>query len=357
MSVTATADDVREVIEAYIHGGPADGATVRANVEAWEGIALRPRVLRDVTTVDLGIDLFGLRSPVPVIAAPWAGHGLLYPDGEIATARGLRAAGIPLVQSAGSSVALDDVAVHSGPFWQQVYVPDDRTLIDGFLARAVTAGATALVLTVDHPAVGNTLPFRAGLGRILSGDAPPPNFADLPSGSALGTATDLGPTDIGVLAAKTGLPVIVKGVVRADDAQRAVDAGAAAIVVSNHGGRQLAGSITTAGASSRARSPRPPRSPRSSPRSARRCRYSWTAESAAAKTSSGRSRSARTRCSSGVRSPPPSRPTAKTASPDGPARRSKTSDGRSSCAAPPRSHPSASIWSPRLRRRHHDHRR
>jgi 4-hydroxymandelate oxidase len=243
-------DDARAIVEAYVHGGPADGATVRANVEAWERIALRPRVLRDVTDVDLGIELFGLTSPVPVIAAPWAGHGLLHPDGEIATARGLRVARIPLVQSSGSSAAIGDVAVHSGPFWQQVYVPADRGLIDGFLARAIAAGATAMVLTVDHPAIGNTLPFRSALGRVLDRSAHrwPGNFADVPEGADLGTAPDLGPADIEALARRTGLPVIVKGILRADDARIAVDAGAAAVIVSNHGGRQLAGSITTAAA-------------------------------------------------------------------------------------------------------------
>ena len=242
--------DARAIVEAYIHGGPADGATVRANVEAWERIPLRPRVLRDLSTVDLGIELFGLTSPVPVIAAPWAGHALLHPDGEVATARGLRVAGIPLVQSSGSSVAVAEVAAHSGPFWQQIYVPADRGLIDGFLARAVAAGATAMVLTVDHPSVGNTLPFRSALGRVLDRSVHrwPGNFADVPAGADLGTAADLGPADIGALARRTGLPVIVKGILRADDARAAVDAGAAAIIVSNHGGRQLAGSITTAAA-------------------------------------------------------------------------------------------------------------
>ncbi|MET0813394.1 MAG: alpha-hydroxy acid oxidase [Microbacterium sp.] len=250
MSTALTALEEREVIEAYIHGGPADGATVRANVEAWERIPLRPRILQDSSTVDLGVELFGISSPVPVIAAPWAGHGLLSPDGEIATARGLASAGIPLVQSSGSSVAITEVAAHAGPFWQQIYVPDDRGLIDGFLGRAVAAGATAIVLTVDHPAVGNTLPFREALGALLGGRGatPSPNFGDVPAGSALGTAADLSPRDIGLLAAKTGLPVLVKGVVRGDDARRAVDAGASAVIVSNHGGRQLAGSITTADA-------------------------------------------------------------------------------------------------------------
>ncbi|MGW2093552.1 alpha-hydroxy acid oxidase [Promicromonospora sukumoe] len=240
---------VREAVEAYVHGGPGDGATVRANVAAWEALPLRPRVLRDVTHVDTAIELLGLRAPVPVLAAPWAGHQLVHPDGEVATARGLAAAGLPMVQSAGSSVPVADVAAHSGPFWQQVYVPDDRTLIDGFLDRAAAAGATALVLTVDHPAVGNTLPFRAGLARLAPSDGRPrvaANFPDVAPGTPLGTATDLGPRDVERLAARTGLPVLVKGVLRADDARTAVDAGAAAVVVSNHGGRQLAGSVTTA---------------------------------------------------------------------------------------------------------------
>lgn len=250
MTVATDTVDVRGIVDAYIEGGPGDGETVRANVRAWADIPLRPRTLRDVTVVDTELALLGLRSPVPLIAAPWAGHRLLHPDGEIATARGLSAAGIPLVQSSGSSVPVADVAVHSGAFWQQIYLPDDRSLVDGFLGRVVAAGATALVLTVDHPAAGNTLPFRAELGEVLarSESRIPANFPDVPPGAPLGTATDLGPHDIGLLAAKTGLPVIVKGVLRADDARTAVSAGAAAVIVSNHGGRQLAGSVTTAAA-------------------------------------------------------------------------------------------------------------
>ena len=239
--------DVDPRVLAYLEGGPGDGATVQANVKAWESIPIRPRVLRDVTEVDTAVSLFGVSSPVPVLAAPWAGHGLVDPDGEIATAKGLAAAGIPMVQSSGSSVAVTDVARYSGPFWQQLYVPDDRSLVEGFLDRAVAAGATAFVLTVDHPAVGNTLPFRSGLFHVAD-RRPPANFTEVPPGSALGTATDLGPADIAWLTERTGLPVIVKGVLRGDDADAAVAAGAAAVIVSNHGGRQLAGSITTAAA-------------------------------------------------------------------------------------------------------------
>jgi 4-hydroxymandelate oxidase len=250
---TAVADQqvVRAAVEAYIAGGPGDGATVRANIRAWESIPLRPRVLRDVTEVSTGLSLFGLRLSIPLIVAPWAGHGFLDREGEVATARGLAAGGLSMVQASGSSVSVAEVARESGPFWQQIYVPDDRTLIDGFLERSVAAGATAVVLTVDHPAVGNTLPFRAGLGAALQGTGrgwTNPDFADLPAGASLGTATDLGPADIALLAEKTGLPVLVKGVLRADDARVAVDAGAAGVIVSNHGGRELAGSLTTAAA-------------------------------------------------------------------------------------------------------------
>ncbi|QAY71596.1 alpha-hydroxy acid oxidase [Xylanimonas protaetiae] len=245
MSAPTVAPAVDPRVAAYLDGAPGDGQTVRANVAAWERLPLRPRVLRDVTHVDTALELFGLRSPAPVIAAPWAGHGLVHPDGEIATARGLAAAGIPGVISSGASVPVADIAAHSGPFWQQLYVPQDRSLIDGFLDRVVEAGATALVLTVDHPAVGNTLPFRAGLVGLAGRARANPNFPGVPP-TALGTATDLGPADIGRLAARTGLPVVVKGVLRADDARTVVDAGAAAVIVSNHGGRELAGSLTTA---------------------------------------------------------------------------------------------------------------
>jgi 4-hydroxymandelate oxidase len=146
-------------------------------------------------------------------------------------------------------VDVAEVGRHSGPFWQQIYVPQDRSLIDGFLDRVVSAGASALVLTVDQPAAGNTLPFRADLSRLAVNGVLPGgrgNFSDLPPGTPLGTATDLGPADIERLLRRTGLPIVVKGVLRADDARTAIDAGASAVVVSNHGGRQLACGVPTA---------------------------------------------------------------------------------------------------------------
>jgi 4-hydroxymandelate oxidase len=255
---TPLASQVAAAIDAYVHGGPGNGRAVRANQDAWDSIPLYPRVMRDLTSADASIELLGLSSPVPVLAAPWAKHRLLHPEGELATARGLADCGIPMIQSSSSTVPVDRVAAVAGPFWQQVYVPQDRSAIDGFLARAREAGARALVLTVDHPSAGNRLPFRAPLAELSRSGAEDPaldslraatghaNFPDLPPGTPLGSAADLGPADVTTLAGRSGLPVVVKGVLRADDARAAVDAGAAAVIVSNHGGRHLAGTVTTA---------------------------------------------------------------------------------------------------------------
>jgi 4-hydroxymandelate oxidase len=244
--VTASAQTLDRLdprVVRYIDAGAGSGSTVTDNVAAWNRWKLRPRVLRDVSDVQTATEVFGIPLAAPVFAAPWAGHSLVHDEGEVATARGLRAAGLGFGVSSGASTPLDAVGAESGPYLQQLYLPEDRDLVRGFLARTVAAGAAAIALTVDHPAVGNGYGFRAGLAGLPY--RPSPNFDGVDQ-RLLGTARTLGPADIAWLAGAAGIPVLVKGVVRGDDALVALDAGAAGIIVSNHGGRQLDGSITTA---------------------------------------------------------------------------------------------------------------
>ncbi len=228
----------------YFAGGADDERTLAANVDAWTNLRLRPRVLRDVTVVDTGTTLLGHAVPSPIVVAPTAFHRMAHPNGEVASARGAAAAGAHFVLSTRSTTPVEEVAaaLDGAPFWYQVYVVQDRELTVELTQRAVAAGATAIVLTVDVPRLGrrlrdvrNRFVLPAHLGTVESLDRPG-NLADQDASLRF--------DDIGWLAELAGVPVIVKGVLRGDDAAACVDAGATGIVVSNHGGRQLDGAIT-----------------------------------------------------------------------------------------------------------------
>jgi 4-hydroxymandelate oxidase len=232
----------------YFAGGAFDERSLAANLEGWAALRLRPRVLRDVTTVDTSTTLLDQPVPHPIVVAPTAFHRMAHPDGEPASARGAAGAGAHYVLSTRSTTPVEQVAeaLEGRSFWYQVYVLQDRGLTVELVDRAKAAGATALVLTVDVARLGrrlrdlvNDFVIPAHLGTIES--------LDRPDG---GGDQDPGLTfdDIAWLRESTGLPVVVKGVLRGDDARRCVDAGAAAIVVSNHGGRQLDTAITGAAA-------------------------------------------------------------------------------------------------------------
>lgn len=242
----------------YYAGGADDEATVRMNLEGWNALRFRPRVLRDVSSIDPSIDLLGAQLPSPVALAPSAFHRLAHPDGERATARG--AGGRLMIASTLSTVAIEDiVAAATGPVWLQLYVFRDRGLSEALVRRAEAAGCTGLCLTVDVPVAGNrerdvrngfALPEgieAANFGGRLQADLPPAAGA---SGLAQYIATQFDPTlDWGAvewLRGITNLPVVVKGVQHPDDGRCAVDAGVSAVVVTNHGGRQLDGADATA---------------------------------------------------------------------------------------------------------------
>ena len=234
----------------YYAGGSGRERTLRASVRAWQRYWLAPRVLRNVAAVDTSVRLPGppqtlLRTPVAV--APTGFQGLAHPEGELATARGAAAAGALLVLSSRSSRRIEDVgeamASAGGAWWFQVYVMRDRDLTARLAGRAVAAGARALVLTGDTPVVGRKRRDR-GEGVVTDADLLV-NTGPLADLTQAEQAADVTFDDIGWLA-RLGVPVLVKGVLRADDARACVGAGAAGVIVSNHGGRQLDGALPTA---------------------------------------------------------------------------------------------------------------
>ena len=228
-------------VYAYYAAGAGDERTLAEQERAWADIRLRPRVLTDVSDVSTSVELLGQRFGTPLVVAPSAYHALADREGEVATARGTRAAGSLLILSMRASRRLADVAHAAGPFWQQIYVLRDRGISDDVARQAADLGATALVLTVDTPYVATK---SAGLPADLPtlGIVPALDRRDL-SDARFDQAADLSPHDISRLAEISGLPVVAKGLLRGDQALRCVDAGAAAVVVSTHGGRQLDGVV------------------------------------------------------------------------------------------------------------------
>jgi 4-hydroxymandelate oxidase len=207
----------------------------------------------DVSRRDLATTVLGQPVAMPVLVAPTAFHRLAVPEGELATARAAGAEGTVMILSTLSTTSLEEVtAAATGPVWFQLYIYKDRQATEGLVRRAEAAGCKALVLTVDAPILGRRerdvrnrfrLPPGLAVANLLPegyGDFPP---AAADSGLAAYVAAFLDPAltwrDVTWLQSITELPVLVKGIVRADDALRAADAGAAGLVVSNHGGRQL----------------------------------------------------------------------------------------------------------------------
>ncbi len=230
----------------YFAGGADDEVTTRANEAAFTRLRLLPRVLRGSGTRCLDTTIAGTASALPVFVAPTAFHRLAHPDGEVATARAAAAAGTVMVVSMASTVAVEDIAATGAALWFQLYLQPDREFTDAVVKRAEAAGCRALVVTVDSPVFGrHTRDLRNG-------------FTDLPAGFACENMRDadgrvrdiefapgLGWADLDRLRSVTSLPVVVKGVLHPEDARLAVEHGAAAIMVSNHGGRQLDTAVST----------------------------------------------------------------------------------------------------------------
>jgi 4-hydroxymandelate oxidase len=236
----------------YFASGAQDEITLRANHAAYDRLSLHYHVLRDVRERDLTTTVLGQQVSMPILIGPTAFHGLAHAEAEVATVRAAGAAGTVMVMSTMSNSALEDVAAASGgPIWFQLYMYRDREATADLVRRVEAAGFTALMLTVDAPVLGrrerdvrNRFQLPEGLGvrnLTATGKSDLPRVAD--SGLAAYFAALLDPSiewkDLDWLRSITTLPLLVKGIVRGDDAARAADAGVAGIVVSNHGGRQL----------------------------------------------------------------------------------------------------------------------
>lgn len=241
----------REVLPAevfrYFQQGARDGISAAEATARWDQLRLLPHVLRDVTRVEPATTLLGTPVGSPIALAPTTLQRAAHPEGEVATARAAAATGSLLVLSSNAGSTFSEVAGTGVDWWLQLYLTADRPTCSPLLERAVEAGAGAVVLTADTPVVGTkydeggTIWDSADAGWLRA------NFPD-GHGTRAGDekATDLGPQDVEWLARKTGLPVVVKGVLQPADARRCLDAGAAAVWVSNHGGRQLDGVAATA---------------------------------------------------------------------------------------------------------------
>jgi 4-hydroxymandelate oxidase len=232
---------------AYYEGGAWDGTTLRENATAWDHYRLRPRVLRDVSSVSLETAILGRPASMPLGIAPAALHGLAHADGELATVRAAAAAGAVCVVSTVASRSLEEVAAAAPDArrWFQLYVQRDRGVTRRLVERAAAAGYEALVLTVDAPVLG----YRDEILR-LPFDPGEDAYANLPkrdvwrSGGELDEILDMRGVpltwdSLDEIRSWAPLPLVLKGILTAEDARIAVDHGVDAVWVSNHGGRQL----------------------------------------------------------------------------------------------------------------------
>jgi 4-hydroxymandelate oxidase len=235
---------VHPAVWSYLQSGSYGEVTAGEATRAWSEVRFRPRVLRGDMTPDLGTTLLGSPVSSPVGVAPTAMQRAIHGQGERATVAGAEAAGALCVLSSNCGTRWADLGATS-PWWLQAYLPERRDLMLPVLEGAVASGATAIALTVDTPFPGSKYAADAEDWTGVDLSWWRVNFAD-PEFDRW--APDLGVDDIGWLRDHTGLPVVVKGVLRGDDARRCVDAGAAAIWVSNHGGRQLDRAVSTASA-------------------------------------------------------------------------------------------------------------
>jgi isopentenyl diphosphate isomerase/L-lactate dehydrogenase-like FMN-dependent dehydrogenase len=248
----------------YVAGAAGSEDTARANRAAFRRWRLVPRFLRDVSVRDLGVQVLGHRLPAPLLLAPIGVQSMLHADAELAVARAARSLGIPLILSTVSSVPMEKVAAEMGevPHWFQLYWPRDPDLAVSLVRRAEKAGFSAVVVTLDTYLLSwrerdlqlAWLPFLQGMGLanyfsdpVFRAALPAPpeqnplsavrQFLQVFSNPALQWQ------DLAVLRQHTRLPILLKGILHADDARRALDHGVDGILVSNHGGRQLDGAV------------------------------------------------------------------------------------------------------------------
>ncbi|MFD7436194.1 lactate 2-monooxygenase [Streptomyces sp. NPDC059861] len=253
----------------YVAGSAGDGSTARANRAALRRRRIVPRMLRDVHERDLSVEVLGRALPAPVALAPVGVLSIMHPDAECAAARAAAAQGVPFVLSSASSTPIEQVAEAMGDAerWFQLYWAKDREVTRSFLKRAKAAGFSVLVVTLDTPLLAwrprdldqAYLPFLHGVGTanyftdpaFRAGLAKPvhedPDAAVM---HFVGMFADPAKTwpDLTFLRENWDGPIVLKGVLHPDDARQAADAGMDGVVVSNHGGRQVAGSVAAADA-------------------------------------------------------------------------------------------------------------
>lgn len=269
MTADGLAAAAREVLPAeafsYVAGGASTERTIAANREAFARWRIVPRMLRGVSTRDLSTTVFGTSMTAPVLTAPVGALGLVHPDADLAVARAAAALGLTSVLSTASSTTLEDVAAAApaAARWFQLYWPRDPQLAESLVRRAETAGYQAIVLTVDTWSLGwrprdlalAHLPFlhAKGIANYLADpvfrarlDAPPEESAQAMQAAARACVELFGNpalswSDLSLLRQWTRLPVLIKGICHPEDARIALDHGVDALVVSNHGGRQVDG--------------------------------------------------------------------------------------------------------------------
>jgi 4-hydroxymandelate oxidase len=241
----------------FIAGGAEDERSVAGNRAAFGRRTLRNRTLVDVTTRDTRTRLLGLDLPHPILLAPTALHRVAHPDGEAATARGAAAAGALYTVSTATSTRLEDIAAAAplGLRWFQLYHLGQREASEELIRLAVATGHRAIVLTVDVPLLGrrerdlrNAFTLPAGIGMAHAYEpawAPPAADSSRAWASPIASANLTWDDLKWIRAAAGGLPLLLKGIVRGDDAEHALNLGVDGIWVSNHGGRQLDGTIAT----------------------------------------------------------------------------------------------------------------
>lgn len=250
----------------YLNGGAGTEDTMRANLDAFKRQRIVPRMLRDVETRSLERTVLGTTMPAPLLIAPVGVQSIVHPDGELAVARAAATTGLSMIASTASSYTMEEIAEAAGDSqpanWYQLYWPRGRELARSLVERAEAAGYAAIVVTLDTWLLGwrprdldeAYLPFlkSIGIANYLSDPVFRSTLEQTPEENPMAAVGQFvgvfsNPTvtweDIAFLRECTSLPIVLKGVLHADDARRAVDSGVDGIIVSNHGGRQVDGAI------------------------------------------------------------------------------------------------------------------